>query len=980
MRPSVAVLLLLALLTAASAVAASYELDDLAFPDDMPAEIGDLAFDSEGTLYACLRRGDVVVAPPSADPKAFRWRVFATALHNPLGMQVVAPGHIVVSQMAELTEIKDTDGDGRADRYNNLSTAWGISGNYHETNSICSDGDGGFYIAVGTASHNGPTFDTPRGDYSADGRRGRNFSASTYKGWVLHYAKDGTVTPHCSGFRMHNGIARRADGTIWCGDNQGDWRGASPIYWCRQDSFSGHPSSLVWDPRFKDFPAPLYWPLMLLDDLYDKPALMLARRTMRSCAEPLFITSTTFGPFKGQMLIPDESSRHILRAMLEKVDGAWQGASTVFYTSPALRPSGNRMALSPDGTTLYYGATARGWQSPNEGIQRLRYTGELPFAVQDLALTETGFAVRFTKPVGTPAALAEHLSVRSYRYEYGYRYGSKQKDIRQHTVSDVSGRGPISFSVSGLEAGRIYELTFRELSAEDGTSLEHPIVEYTLNRLKRPTAAHTATIRKSEQGLQVFIDGEFFTEYYLQGFSNPILWPIHAPGDIRMTRDWPIRPDTPGEEHDHPHHKGLFVGHQKLNGVDFWLEDKPNCGTIKHTRLIETRSGQDRALIKTLNTWTDPKGAPIGADTRTLTFWGDDQARYIDLEINLHATHKDLDFHEMKDSFVGFRSHPHLRVKAKPKAGVHEVFGSVINSEGIRGKKVWGKRADWVHYAGKVEGKDAGYALLSHPDNPTKDGHKSWWHARDYGLISANPFAPKKLGGDGSRTILKGDSLQLRYRFVFHRGSADSAAIAEAFAAYAATPAHPTSLMPPHPGYPGEYNSGIAARNSNQQPVSREQRPAPRKLRPAPNRGGAIRSVRRETRGKPAPAPALSAHGLVEGRKIFVDRDYRYTSVPESLRGADVIHTFNNDKRGGINARYHVELAHPCSLILLVDTRVEAKLSWLKESFERTEEFVTTDTDFRYRVYRQHANPGTVELGPQTDGSFYTIAAIKQTD
>ena len=68
----------------------------------------------------------------------------------------------MVSQMAELTLIEDLDGDGVADRYRNLCSDFGLSGNYHETNAICPDGDGGFYIALGTASHNGPTF-SPRG-------------------------------------------------------------------------------------------------------------------------------------------------------------------------------------------------------------------------------------------------------------------------------------------------------------------------------------------------------------------------------------------------------------------------------------------------------------------------------------------------------------------------------------------------------------------------------------------------------------------------------------------------------------------------------------------------------------------------------------------------------------------------------------------------------------------------------------------------
>ena len=74
----------------------------------------------------------------------------------------------------------------------------------------------------------------------------------------------------------------------------------------------------------------------------------------------------------------------------------------------------------------------------------------------------------------------------------------------------------------------------------------------------------------------------------------------------------------------------------------------------------------------------------------------------------------------------------------------------------------------------------------------------------DYGLISANPFAPEKIGGDGRR-IPKGESLTLRYRFVFHRGTAKDAKIGQRFTEYARDEGHTTSLMPDHPGYPEDY-------------------------------------------------------------------------------------------------------------------------------------------------------------------------------
>ena len=61
------------LLVAGTATAQGYLIDSLEFPKDMPPEIGALDFARDGMLYVSLRRGDVVTAQPSKDPKGCRW-------------------------------------------------------------------------------------------------------------------------------------------------------------------------------------------------------------------------------------------------------------------------------------------------------------------------------------------------------------------------------------------------------------------------------------------------------------------------------------------------------------------------------------------------------------------------------------------------------------------------------------------------------------------------------------------------------------------------------------------------------------------------------------------------------------------------------------------------------------------------------------------------------------------------------------------
>jgi methane monooxygenase PmoA-like len=67
----------------------------------------------------------------------------------------------------------------------------------------------------------------------------------------------------------------------------------------------------------------------------------------------------------------------------------------------------------------------------------------------------------------------------------------------------------------------------------------------------------------------------------------------------------------------------------------------------------------------------------------------------------------------------------------------------MVNSEGSVGEKsVWGKRADWVDFYGTIAGEDVGIANF---DNPNNLRHPTYWHARHYGLLAANPFGLKEL-------------------------------------------------------------------------------------------------------------------------------------------------------------------------------------------------------------------------------------------
>ncbi len=306
--------------------------------------------------------------------------------------------------------------------------------------------------------------------------------------------------------------------------------------------------------------------------------------------------------------------------------------------------------------------------------------------------------------------------------------------------------------------------------------------------MPRQVVAQTVTINQSDDRLGVLIDGQLFTEYILRGHSRPVLFPIIGPHGLSMTRSWPIKMGVPGESHDHVHQKPMFFAYGWVNGVNFFAES-PDSGKTVHDQLLKIESGSERGLIRTTNKWVAPDGKVVCTDTRTLCFQTVPGGRAIDWEITLHASHGDVTFRDDKHGIMAIRTHPNLRLDNAPERGVTTANGQAVNSEGIGGKAVFGKRAKWIDYWGKIDGKLVGIAIFDHPANPR---HPTWWMARGYGYVAADPFGAHAIGGEppgtGDMTIQAGEAITFRYRFVFHQGDPQQAKIAEQYRHYASSP------------------------------------------------------------------------------------------------------------------------------------------------------------------------------------------------
>ncbi len=268
---------------------------------------------------------------------------------------------------------------------------------------------------------------------------------------------------------------------------------------------------------------------------------------------------------------------------------------------------------------------------------------------------------------------------------------------------------------------------------------------------------------------RVTVEGQLFAEIDYHTYAKPIVYPIYGPGQVGMTRNYPMRDDVAGEAHDHPHHKSMWFAHGDVNGVSFWDER----GKIVNDEVLNVDHDPQQPSVTLANKLLDRDGNLVCRETVKITFRVLPGARVIDWDETLHADDKEIRIGDTKEGTMGLRVHPNLQMENDPRSGVTTAQGTAVNSEGVRGEDVWGKRARWVDYSGPIDGRTVGIAFFDHPQNLR---HPTYWHACSYGLFAANPFGLSSFvgsGSDGSYTIPAGGALRLQYRFVFHEGDAE---------------------------------------------------------------------------------------------------------------------------------------------------------------------------------------------------------------
>ena len=297
------------------------------------------------------------------------------------------------------------------------------------------------------------------------------------------------------------------------------------------------------------------------------------------------------------------------------------------------------------------------------------------------------------------------------------------------------------------------------------------------------------SFKNGKTSVDVSVGGKPFTSYFFPGESvlkKAVLFPLISAQGTTITRGYPMAPRA-GERVDHPHHVGMWLNYEDVNGFDYWNNSTNiiaslqthKMGTIVHSSII--KQDAKKGLLVVSADWidNDGKGQKVLQEKTTYVFSGTADSRTVDRITTLTAVADRVLFKDVKDGMFAIRVARQLEIPSnKPDVftdahGVETkvpvmdntgVSGDYLSSEGVKGEAVWSTRAKWMNLHGEMDNHPISVTIFDHPSNVS---YPSYWHARGYGLFAVNPLGAKVFSNgkdERNLTLKKGESVTFRYR------------------------------------------------------------------------------------------------------------------------------------------------------------------------------------------------------------------------
>jgi hypothetical protein len=246
-------------------------------------------------------------------------------------------------------------------------------------------------------------------------------------------------------------------------------------------------------------------------------------------------------------------------------------------------------------------------------------------------------------------------------------------------------------------------------------------------------------------GLEITIDGKPFASYYTGSskIPRPYFAHVRSPSGIQVSRNHPPVEGKDSMDHD-TYHPGIWLTFAGINKNDYWRLKKKT----EHEMFVgKPQGGDGKGIFTVSNFYLDSKdssGNRIAHETCKYTILVRPGYYLLIYDSTISSDEHDLVFGDDQEYGLGIR----VQTPIEERHG-----GQILNADGLKGaEKLYGKATDWCDYSGVMEDTLIGMTVMPDP----KNFRRSWFHARDYGLIAANPFGREKVaGGEPSEVLVK---------------------------------------------------------------------------------------------------------------------------------------------------------------------------------------------------------------------------------
>jgi cytochrome c551/c552 len=408
-----------------------------------------------GRLFvASWKTGEIfALTDPNRDGKSARFENYTDGLFEDAFGMLAEEDALYVLHRRNLTRIVDTDGDGIADRFDRVAAlTQGVADTYDYAYGLVRDKTSAFILSYAQYA-----------DAHMPGA-----------GSALRLLPGRKPQEVAFGFRNPLGWCTGPEGEVFFTDNQGEWVATNKLCHLEEGRFYGFPNpdqpqhtsklrgrTAVW--------IPYDWARSINGVAYDN-------------------TGGKFGPFSGQFFLAELMfGGGIIRAQLEKVNGAYQGACFPFWGKGLLGPLS--LAFDRRGRLFVGSITEPGWMAqPDRGaVFGIDFTGQMPFEMQSVQVRPHGFRITFTAPVAPDTArdpASYHLE--HYRYEYTGEYGSPELDRTRVAIERLEvapNRRSVDLTTAPLVKDRVYLIKPQGVRSASGEPLVNPAAAYTLNEI-----------------------------------------------------------------------------------------------------------------------------------------------------------------------------------------------------------------------------------------------------------------------------------------------------------------------------------------------------------------------------------------------------------------------------------------------------------------------------------------------------------------